>query len=156
MATHARALDLSSALEPQEIEAAGNAARQLANTGAPTVLVRAEDEPEFEITLPQPAVKMLVRLLAEMANGNSVSVVVNESELTTQQAADFLNISRPYLIKLVERGEIDFHMVNTHRRLKARDVISYRDREAERRNKLLDQMVAMEEELGIVDELFAE
>src|SRR5690606_7098235 len=77
----------------------------------------------FEV--PRKAALILERVLEEMALGNSVEVTSIESELTTQQAADLLNVSRPHLIKLLETGKIPFKKVGTHRKVTLRDVQKY-------------------------------
>lgn len=154
MATLARVLDTLGALEPQEVEAAQVAARGLASSGGRLVFIRADKADAPDIQLPRQVVNILIKVLAEMANGNAVSIVPHESELTTQQAADFLNVSRPHIVKLLEGGAIPFRMVGTHRKLKARDVINYRDREALHRNRQLDRMAELDQELGLLEDDF--
>lgn len=152
MATLARVLDTSSALEPQEVEAAQVAARGLASSGGQLFSVKVENVNVPDIKLPRQAVDLLIKVLAEMANGNTVSIVPHESELTTQQAADFLNVSRPHVIKLLQSGAIPFRMVGTHRKVKARDVVNYRDKDALHRSAMLDRMAELDQEIGLLGE----
>lgn len=71
---------------------------------------------------------MLVDILANMAEGNAISIVPIHAELTTQQTADFLGVSRPHVVGLVERGELAHHKAGTHRRIYFKDVLAYRER----------------------------
>jgi excisionase family DNA binding protein len=102
-----------------------------------------------QLILPRAAVELMAAILAHMAAGQSVSVVPHDAELTTQQAADLLNVSRPYLIGLLEAGEIDYHKVGTHRRIKASSLLDYRRRDDVRRRAIADELTALSQELGL-------
>jgi excisionase family DNA binding protein len=110
-----------------------------------------EQAPEI-ITLPVNIFRSIIKLLAEMGNGNAVQVVPVQAELTTQQAADLLNVSRPHLVKLLEEGQIQFRKVGTHRKILARDIFAYRDRSDLARRNSLTRMVSADEELGLYDD----
>jgi 3,4-dihydroxy 2-butanone 4-phosphate synthase / GTP cyclohydrolase II len=76
--------------------------------------------------LPEPAFRILLETLEQMARGHVVSVTPLEAVLTTQQAAELLGVSRPHLVKLLEAGAIPFSMTGTHRRVRLGDLDAYR------------------------------
>jgi excisionase family DNA binding protein len=82
-----------------------------------------------------------------MAAGQGVSIVPSQAELTTQQAADMLNVSRPYFIGLLERGEIDYRKVGTHRRILAESLMAYMREDDRRRRNATDELNALTQEM---------
>jgi excisionase family DNA binding protein len=141
----------------EEIEAARNAARQFVKLdhGRTVSFVPEQDDkcaaPE-PISIPVNIFRTIITMLKEMGNGNAVAVVPVSAELTTQQAADLLNVSRPHIIKLIEKGDLTFRMVGTHRKLPARDVLNYRDRTTAKRREALTRMGDVDQELGLIDD----
>lgn len=131
--------------------AAGEALRSISNhVPAGLVLKLRDGDTESAVEIPPEVVPYLVEILGQMANGNGVRVVPVHAELTTQQAADLLKTSRPYLIKVLEAGGIPFSLVGTHRRIKLGELLAYkRARHADRRAILDDLSVEGQElELG--------
>ena len=101
------------------------------------------------LTLPVAAARLLEHLLTEMAHGNAVTLIPVHAELTTQEAADYLNVSRPYLIRLLEENAIRFHKVGTHRRVRFQDLKAYKKRIDAKREKAMNELVAEAQELGL-------
>ncbi len=93
---------------------------------------------------------LLMDALKETEAGNALTLVPVETEITTQQAADLLNVSRPYLVTLVENGTLPARMVGKHRRLALRDVLAYKADHFAKRSKVLDEMLALDQELGLI------
>ena len=101
------------------------------------------------LELPAEAVDLLLSILEQMAAGKPVMLVPQNAELTTQQAADLLGVSRPFLIGLLEEGLLPFRMVGSHRRLRYDDVMAYRMRSQEERRRALDALAAESQRLGL-------
>ena len=108
-----------------------------------------EDGLEEPIAIPEEAAHLLADILKEMAKGNTVSLVPVHSEMSTQQAADLLNVSRPFLVNLLESGEIPFRKVGKHRRVRFTDLMDYKERDDAARGAILDELVAEAQELGL-------
>lgn len=115
------------------------------------VLVLEEGKADILVELPVSASRLLVGVLKELAQGNALTVLPRHSDLTTQQAADFLNVSRPYLVKLLESDEIPFHKVGTHRRVRLEDVLAYKRQIDEAREESLRKLAAYSQELELDD-----
>lgn len=92
---------------------------------------------------------MLVHILEEMARGNAVTLIPVHVELTTQEAADLLNISRPSLIQLLEGGKIEYRRVGTHRRIRFEALMAYKRRADADRRSVLAELAAYDQELGL-------
>jgi excisionase family DNA binding protein len=99
------------------------------------------------IVLPDSALEALRVIVDTMAQGRSITLVPHDKELTSQEAADVLHVSRPHLIKLLDRGELPFHRVGTHRRIRIEDVLAYRDRRDAEREAALGDLARLSEEL---------
>ncbi len=106
---------------------------------------------ETQVVVPEAAFALLVAMLEELARGNTVAMAAVQEELTTQQAADLLNVSRPYLIGLLEAGRIPFHRVGNRRKLSLADLLEYKRRDTARREKILDQLTAEAQDMGLYD-----
>jgi excisionase family DNA binding protein len=109
-----------------DTELAARASRALSSERANEENLRVRLDDGEDLLLPKAAARLLRHLLTEMAQGNAVTLIPIHAELTTQQAADFLNVSRPHLVSLLERHELPFHKVGTHRRVKFTDLEVYK------------------------------
>ena len=137
----------------REMELARTSSKRLASMAATdhplTVRVRDKSH-EQTIELPSGAVQLLLRLLENMASGRAVTIVARGAELTTQQAADVLNVSRPFLVtQLLETRKIPYRKVGTHRRVRLDDVLRYKERTDKDRRQVLDELTAQAQELGL-------
>jgi excisionase family DNA binding protein len=149
MATAALTSVPPSKAEVELARASGQRLAPLARLGRPlTMRVRDAGEEET-IKLPAGAVKLLVEILEDMASGHAVTIVPQNAELTTQQAADFLNVSRPFLIQLLEEQKLPYRKVGTHRRVRFEDVLRYKEGIDSERRKVLDALAAEAQELGM-------
>ena len=98
------------------------------------------EETNEQIELPAVAVRMLVDLLSAMAEGNAVTLIPIHAELATQQAADLLGVSRPFLIKQLEEEVIPYRRVGTHRRVLFSDLMKYKHEIDQKRSQSLDEL----------------
>jgi excisionase family DNA binding protein len=108
-----------------------------------------DDHTERTLEVPRSAVELLAEVLVNMAKGRAVSIVPAHAELTTQQAADMLHVSRPFLIGLLDAGEIDHHRVGTHRRIKAEDLLAYKRADDLRRRQAVDELTALTQDMEL-------
>ncbi len=119
----------------------------LASMSTETIRLRIESE-EF-VSVPASAFRLFHEILAQMAQGNAVTLIPVHAELTTQQAAEILNVSRPFLIEQLETGVIPFRKVGTHRRVRFQDLMAYKENMDRNRLKALDALAAQAQELGM-------
>lgn len=142
-------VSLDSVISPQlEAESIKELERILSVKGFQAKLVGANGE---QIIIPDSIYQVLLQVVQAMASGKAISIIPQEQELTTQQAAEFLNVSRPYLIKLLEQGEIPHIKVGSHRRVRFDDLMKYKQQRDTERSKFLDQLIAESQEMGFYE-----
>ena len=152
------ALNLSGVVPPSEAEAreAAHAAQALAPLLKPSkhrskhVLLRPEETGEQEVvSVPRGAFELFVKILEQMAHGNAVTIVPIHAELTTQEAANLMNVSRPFLIGLLDQGKIPFHKTGTHRRIRFEDLLAYMRQEERRQEQVMSELAAEAQKLDL-------
>jgi excisionase family DNA binding protein len=138
----------------EESELARESSRQISaylNTNAETQLIeiKGEDGLSHPVQLPVSALRLFVDILTELGDGNIVNIVPIHAELTSQEAADILNVSRPFLIKLLDESKIPHRMVGTHRRVLYSDVIQYKKSIDEQRQRALKNLAEQAQGLNM-------
>jgi len=137
-----------------EVRIAKESSRKLApaarkkNITVQIQIASASRAPEV-IDLPSSAVQLLLKILTEMGEGNAVTLTPIHAHLTTQQAADLLGVSRPFLIKEIKAGKLKFQMVGTHRRIQYKDLMAYKEKLQSDHNRAMDELVAQAQELNM-------
>jgi excisionase family DNA binding protein len=136
---------------PQEIQIAQESSRKLAAfTGGDDVLKLHVSDTNIEVILPASAVRLLVDILTNMSEGNAITLIPVHAELTTQQAADMLNVSRKFLIdELLEQGMIPCRKVGTHRRIPFEALMRYKQENKAKRRQVLSELATLDQELGL-------
>jgi excisionase family DNA binding protein len=115
-----------------------------------TIEVRSEGKGKgTSVTVPREAFALFLEILGQMANGNAVTIVPVHAEMTTQQAADLLNVSRPFLIELLESGKLPYRRVGTHRRIRVSDLLTYQRKDAADRQAVVDELTREAQKLGL-------
>jgi len=107
---------------------------------------RGRGQPEL-VPLPAVAAQLIAQILAQLARGHAVTVIPVHSELTTQQAADLLGVSRPHLVQMLKARKIPFRKVGAHRRIRFCDLKDFKSTEAVARQKALDSLATQAQEL---------
>ncbi|WP_449430152.1 helix-turn-helix domain-containing protein [Pseudomonas putida] len=147
--------DLTRTILPgeKEIAAAVESSRQLAaflKTKFETQRIELVGETQREtVELPTFALRLLGEILSELALGNAVKVVPIHAELTTQEAADILNVSRPHLVKLLDQGALPHSKTGRHRRIKFADLMTYKQQRDQASRDAMDELAAQAQELGM-------
>ena len=124
-------------------------AQYIKNQDARTIKVIDDVSTSEGIEIPNVAFRLLIDILAHMSRGDIITVVPIHAELTTQEAADFLNVSRPFLVKLLEEGQILHHKVGTHRRVLFKDLLEFQQNSDQAQEEKLKELTAIAQELDL-------
>lgn len=142
-------------IRPGEVDAdlAKRAMRRISeylasNPEAEPIEVLGEVGNDEALVVPRAVAALLAQVLGFLANGQGVQLMPDDAMLTTQQAADLMNVSRPYLIGLLKTGAIRHQMVGTHRRIAFKDLMEYIRQDDQRRRGVLDELTELGEELN--------
>ncbi len=114
-----------------------------------TIHITGKNKVEVSTELPSTVFRLLLDILTQLGEGNAVSVIHMQKELSTQDAANILGVSRPYFVRLVEKGEIPFHKVGKHRRVYASDVLDYKAKIYADREKTLQKLTKQAQKLNM-------
>ncbi len=152
--TDMNASNASAFPEAREVAAAVQGQRDLAaylttRTDTQRIEIYDAENKAHAVDLPTSALRLLVDILGELALGNSVKVVPVHAELTTQEAADLLNVSRPHLVKLLEEGALPHFKTGRHRRVLFSDLMAFKSKRDEASRKAMDDLSQLSEELGM-------
>ena len=138
---------------PHDMELAKESQRRLALLKKPTrsrITISVQvDGTEESVSIPLAAYNVLAGILEQMALGNAVTIIPVHAELSTQEAADILNVSRPFLIKLTEEGALPCKKVGSHRRILFRDLMAYKKASDAKSEAALDELSAQAQELDM-------
>ncbi len=144
---------LEETLRPEAAAAAQQVSGYLADRADDSVseitLPASNGHAEVAVRLPVKVLQLLADILQQMAAGRAVTIVPIHAELTTQQAAELLNVSRPYVVKLLEAGEIPYRTVGPRRRIRFDDLMAYKRRDDDHRRAVARELTRDAEELGL-------
>lgn len=128
---------------PEDVQQAKESSRTLSRYAAMDrvqMTLKGSGGETDELILPGQVMQVLLDVLAEMSKGNAISLIPRHQEISTQEAADLLNVSRPFLVGLLEKGDIPFRKVGSHRRVLLTDVLTYKERTEQQRYHALEEL----------------
>ncbi|MEE3718258.1 helix-turn-helix domain-containing protein [Tumidithrix elongata RA019] len=132
----------------QEVASAKSLQKQLENNSVMPKLVGSDGQ---EVAIPEAVFAVLQKAVQLMASGKKISILPSDCELTPQQAADILNVSRPFFMGLLQDRVISSQKVGTHHRIRLQDVVDYKKSRDSERKELLDELIQMGEEEGFYE-----
>jgi len=124
----------------------------IASSTAPgQITLEVGDGERVTIEIPDSVGEVLLEALTDLAEGRPVSIAEADEELTTREAAELLNVSRPHLVKLLKEGEIPSHKVGSHHRIRRRDVLAYRAKQRKRSEEAMQKLTEESQKLGLYE-----
>lgn len=140
-------------LSPHDVELARVARRliveALDHSSAASITLTTSEGAEPKVELPPAALKLIGQLLGAMSDGRAIAMVPMNQEFSTVEAANFLNVSRPFVIKEIDAGRLPYRMVGTHRRIAFEDLLNYSRKMREQQHSALERMADNARELGL-------
>ena len=140
---------LPTQMEVEEAKVFSRTLSKFASTDRAQLTIKVANGEADDIILPGHVLQILLDVLSEMSKGNAISLIPHHQEISTQEAAKLLNVSRPFLVGLLENGEIPFRKVGAHRRVKLTDVLEYKDQSDAKRLQALNELTALSQEEGM-------
>ena len=137
---------------PAEVEQAKQTSRTLSkytDVDRVQMSLKGSNGETDELVLPGHVLQLLLDVLSEVSQGNAVSLIPHHQEVSTQEAAGLLNVSRPFLVGLLEKGELPFRKVGSHRRVLLTDVLAYKEKTEKQRNQALDELASLSQDEGM-------
>jgi len=135
-----------------EVTQARDAGRQLARLlpdDAASLRLVTDDNRHEMIAIPPGALRLFVDVLTQLGQGHAVTLLPQRAELTTQEAADYLNVSRPYVVGLIEQNKLPARKVGTRRRIAFEDLVRFEGQDRAKRRTALDELARIDQELGL-------
>ena len=149
MSTSHNIVHLPTQPEMEEAKISSRMLSKYADADRVQMTLKASNGQAEDFVLPGPVLQMLLDILSEMARGNAISLMPIHHELSTQEAANLLNVSRPHLVSLLEKGSLPFRKVGSHRRVQAKDVLEYKANIDQLRLATLNELTAFSQEQGM-------
>ena len=140
---------LPTQMEVEEAKVFSRTLSKFASTDRAQLSIKGANGEADDIILPGHVLQILLDVLSEMSKGNAISLIPHHQEISTQEAANLLNVSRPFLVGLLENGEIPFRKVGAHRRVKLTDVLEYKDQSDAKRLQALNELTVLYQEEGM-------
>lgn len=148
--TGQHAVSLPSEADVEQARESSRTLSKYADVDRVQLSLRGSNGETDDLVLPGNVLQILLDVLSEMSRGNAISLIPQHQELSTQEAANLLNVSRPFLVGLLEKGAIPFRKVGAHRRVLLTDIMSYREKTTRRRTQALDELTSLsqDEDMG--------
>jgi len=124
------------------------ASRKISNSSSDAISIKIDGKGD-SLEIPRTALFLLFDILDNMAEGKSIALILSNAEVSTQQAADLLNVSRPHIVNLLEKGEIPFKKVGVHRRIQLKDLVAYDKKIKKNRTEKLDFLTKQAQDLNL-------